>query len=225
MRSAVAALSFFILMSATGARAAVLDQSQDNVDSNLFIGTGDARIAQTFTAGLDGELTQVRLRIGYLPGTGGALDASDLLLEVMSVDTAGKPSGTVLATASHAHGDFPLAGGFNDSPYTAFNFGGVPLHRKTQYALALRVASPDQPCASAGASCTPPGYRANDAFASDFYPAGALFSGAGAVPGVQLRGDLSFQTFMSAVPEPQAWLAALLGIGAWSLRGLGRLRR
>src|SRR5690242_5216016 len=120
LRSLVPAAAVLLSCSAGVQAAVVLDQSQDAADRNLFIGALDQRIAQTFTAGVDGELGQVRLRIGYLPSTGGG-DASDLLLQLMST-TGGAPNGTVLGSASLAHTAFPIAGGLLNSDYTAFNF-------------------------------------------------------------------------------------------------------
>src|SRR5215813_553268 len=159
------------------ARAAVVDQSQENANSNLFIGAIDQRIFQTFTPAIEGELTDVRLRIGYLPSTGG--DASNLLLELMTTTASGAPSGSVLATVSLAHGAFPIAGGILESSFTDFVFGGVPLHAGTRYALALRVASPQAVCVSAMSACTEPAYRANYLFATDAYTRGQLFEGTG----------------------------------------------
>jgi len=218
-----------LLLTSVGAPAAiVLDQSQDAADHNLFIGALDQRIAQTFTPGIDGDLEQVRLRIGYLPSTGGS-DASSLLLQVMST-TGGAPSGNVLASASLPHTAFPIAGGLLNSDYTAFDFGGVPLHRGTVYALALRVAVPGDTCARETGSCSQPAYRANYLLNSDAYARGRLFSASAAVPNFALSGDLSFKTFMNvaatAVPEPGIGLALLAGLGfvaAARLRRFGRL--
>jgi hypothetical protein len=204
----------------TAAPGAVLDQSQNSTSSNRFIGATDQRIAQTFTPSIEGELTEVRLRIGYLPSTGG--NASDLLLAVMTTTNKGVPSGTVLGASSLAHTAFPSAGGLFASPYTEFDFSGIPLHAGQRYALALRVTTPASVCSSGKPACAEPAYRANYLFAQDAYPRGQLFSGIGAVPTFALTGDLSFQTYMTAttattaaaeaMPEPAAWLALIAGL-------------
>jgi hypothetical protein len=213
-------LLFTLLSWITLAPAAVLDQSQDTTNSNILIGPDDQRIAQTFTPGIDGKLEKVRLRIGYLPAVSG--DAGDLLLEVMNTDND-LPNGTVLGSASLAHGAFPLAGGLFNSPYTDFDFPGVPLHAGTRYALALRVLGGDT-CGAGSASCTTPAYRADDVFGVDPYPIGQLFLGANVLPTFALSGDLSFQTYMTAaaVPEPAGWLALIAGFAA--LAAARRLR-
>jgi len=215
--------ALLVLLSwSAAAPGAVLDQSQNSTSSNRFIGATDQRIAQTFTPSIEGELTEVRLRIGYLPSTGG--NASDLLLAVMTTKN-GVPSGTVLGNASLAHTAFPSAGGLFASPYTEFDFSGIPLHAGQRYALALRVTTPASVCRLGKPACTQPAYRANYLFAQDAYPRGQLFSGIGAVPTFALTGDLSFQTYMTAttaamtattaaelIPEPAAWLALIAGL-------------
>ena len=209
-----------LLSWSAAAPGAVLDQSQNSTNSNRFIGATDQRIAQTFTPSIEGELTEVRLRIGYLPSTGG--NASDLLLAVMTTTNNGVPSGTVLGTASLAHTAFPSAGGLFASPYTEFDFSGVPLHAGQRYALALRETIPATVCSPGKPACAEPAYRANYLFAQNAYPRGQLFSGIGAVPTFALTGDLSFQTYMTAttattaaaeaMPEPATWLALIAGL-------------
>jgi hypothetical protein len=200
---------------------AVIDQVQDLTSSNLLVGATDQRIAQTFTAGIEGELSQVRLRIGYLPSTGG--DASDLVLEVMNPDINGLPAGSVLGSVSLSHTAFPIAGGlFNPTRYTDFDFAGIPLHAGSRYVLSLRVATPAAVCGAGSASCTEPAYRADYFFSgTDPYPGGQLFTGTGAVPRLALFGDLSFQTFMNtplvAVPETRTWAALLFGFAGLAM--------
>ncbi len=220
-----------LLSWSAAAPGAVLDQSQNSTSSNRFIGATDQRIAQTFTPSIEGELSQVRLRIGYLPSTGG--NASDLLLAVMTTTNNGVPSGTVLGTSSLAHTAFPSAGGLFASPYTEFDFSGVPLHAGQRYALALRETTPATVCSPGKPACAEPAYRANYLFAQNAYPRGQLFSGIGAVPTFALTGDLSFQTYMTAttaamtattgaevMPEPAAWLALITGLAVLALTRL-----
>ena len=206
-------LLFTLLSWIAIAPAAVLDQAQDTTNSNILVGPGDQRIAQTFTPTIAGKLEKVRLRIGYLPAVTG--DAGDLLLEVMNTDN-GVPTGTVLGTGSLAHTAFPLAGGLFNSPYTDFDFTtGVSLLAGTRYALALRVAG-GSTCAGGPASCSTPAYRADDVFGVNPYPNGQLFMGSNALPTFALNGDLSFQTYMAAaavaVPEPAGWLTLIVGL-------------
>ena len=215
----VCAIPVFLSWS-VAASGAVLDQSQDATGSNIFIGATDQRIAQTFTPSIEGDLSEVKLQIGYLPSIGGT--ASDLLLEVMTTasngaPSNGAPSSTVLGTASLAHTAFPTAGGLLDPTPTAFDFSGIPLHAGQRYALALRVTTPGSVCGPATPACTEPSYRASYHLATDAYPRGQLFSGVGPVPNFALIGDLSFQTFMipaaaQAAPEPTTWLALLAGL-------------
>jgi len=210
-------LLFILLSWTTIAPAAVLDQSQDTANSNVLVGPGDQRIAQTFTPAIAGKLEKVRLRIGYLPAAIG--DAGDLLLEVMNTDN-GVPTGTVLGTVSLAHTAFPLAGGLSNSAYTDFDFTtGVSLLAGTRYALALRVAG-GSTCAGGPASCSTPAYRADDVFGVNPYPNGQLFTGSNALPTFAPNGDLSFQTYMAAaavtVPEPASWLALIAGLASLS---------
>ena len=194
------------------APAAVLDQAQDATSSNINVGPSDQRIAQTFTAGVDGELEKVRLRVANLPSL--TSEAPNLILEIMNTDQ-GVPNGAVLGTASLPHTAFPDAGGLVISPtrYTDFDFAGVPLHAGTRYALGLRAAA--DTCGLV--SCAAPAYRVDDMFGGDPYPAGQLFLGTGAVPTFLLVGDLSFQTFMGQVahvPEPNTWLVLIAGLAA-----------
>ena len=81
-----------LALSAGGALAAAdtLDQHQDAYDAPSGFDAGDYRTAQTFTAGISGQLDRVSL---YATGVNG----STIPVEIETVDGSGNPTGTLLS--------------------------------------------------------------------------------------------------------------------------------
>jgi hypothetical protein len=129
------------LVAPASAAAGTLDQSQTNFNAALGFGA-QRQAAQTFTAGMSGNLDQVDLylrRVTALPMEPPCNSGSGITVEVRTV-SAGVPSNTVLASVNLPASSVPEAFGFVSVPLpvTAVTVG-------TQYAI---VAS--APTASCG---------------------------------------------------------------------------
>jgi hypothetical protein len=127
------------------ARAQTLDQSQltANVASELDADPPGS-FAQTFTAGLTGNLVRVDLRIGSpSPGI-----TDPLTVEIRTVDAMGVPTTTVLATETVT----PLDVGNGPGVLTTVVFDPpVAVTANTQYAIVLySAANPDPTVPQAG---------------------------------------------------------------------------
>jgi hypothetical protein len=139
------------LVAPASAAAGTLDQSQTNFNASFSIG-GNGQLAltfsaaQTFTAGLSGNLDQVdlHLRRTTSPPSGSCDSGSGITLEVRSV-SGGNPSDTVLASVVIPPSSVPA---------NTFNFVSVSLPSPpaviagTQYALA--ASAPDASCTDIG---------------------------------------------------------------------------
>ena len=200
---------FLILVIAGTSQAAILDQSQEQMSSTSFVISPDWSIAQTFTAGLSGQLEQVDL---YLKNY---FDPDLYPSTVSIVNTIdGVPSGSVLGTI---YAD-TLIEGWNSIDFLCEDvllFGGI------QYGIVLNN---DDPELHAGPSTQ---WGAID---SDVYAGGAPWSytdgewtqevtapGGGPVETFYDK-EAAFRTWM--VPEPATLL--LVGIGAVILRKMSK---
>lgn len=133
------------LVSPTVAAAGTLDQSQTNFDSALSIGddggAGGPRVAaQTFTAGLSGNLDQVdlHLRRASPPMGESCSGGSGVTVEVRTV-SGGVPSSTILANASVPASSIPT-GTFN---FVSFALPFPPaVTAGTQHGLSCRRPTP-----------------------------------------------------------------------------------
>jgi hypothetical protein len=129
--------------------ASVVDQQQTN-SSNSFVVSQQQIVAQTFTAGIDGDLDKVSVAVEKLVESG-APPPGEVIAKIESIDDAGKPSGTVLGSGTAPAGSFPdgVFGVLNPSPAWV----DIPLTQPakvsadTKYALVLYApqATSDQP--------------------------------------------------------------------------------
>jgi hypothetical protein len=89
--------------------------------------TATSRLAQSFTAGMSGPLHQIQIGVNKTSGTMG-----DYVVELLDLDVDGKPTNTVLATATIPNPGVPVGA----SMITA-SFAGPPLVAGVEYAVAL----------------------------------------------------------------------------------------
>jgi hypothetical protein len=126
-----------VVLGAVPARAQTLDQSQ-LTQNTAACAQGSAfpfSFAQTFTAGLTGDLVRVDLEIFH--GAGGP--TQPLTVEIRTVDTITfKPTGTVLASETLLPGDVPTAPGSGLT--TVLIDPPVAVTAGTQYAIVLYTA-------------------------------------------------------------------------------------
>ena len=96
-------------------------------EDTLVIGGASSRIAQSFTAAQSGSLHQIQIEVTKKPGTTG-----DYVVQLLDFGADGKPTNTVLATATIPDASVPDG----DSTLTA-TFSGPPLVTGTEYAAAI----------------------------------------------------------------------------------------
>lgn len=146
----------------------VLDQSQQVVTSFNSL---RSPMAQTFTAGTNGQIDRVSLMVAT---TSGAVAAT---VQIQSV-SAGKPNGTVLGTSSFA-GTVNCCHLWHDF---AFN-PAVSVTKGTQYAIVMT---------------SNPAITWYDSFSFDTYPAGQmwLFSGGQWIYQTSFGRDFCFETWV-----------------------------
>ncbi|GAB4522532.1 MAG: hypothetical protein Kow00133_10130 [Amphiplicatus sp.] len=170
----------------------VVDQSQPAVDPAAgFLGVGgdaEQQLAQTFTVGLTGNLVGLRLPIAACGG-------GDLVIDIVELDSAGRPGASVRASASFSPADVP-----STPPGTFIDFlFDPPLAVATGQRLAftLRMSPETANCSLA------------DAPAGDSYAGGdAYFDARPNPPGWALRRetdasfDLPFETLMDDLSPP-----------------------
>lgn len=166
----------------SGARAATLDQHQDDTGSSfLDIGgpdsiTGTYSQAQTFTAGLSGLLEQVQL---YAYNH----DGSDLTVEIRNVDSSGAPGTEVLATGTiSAPVSYP-------GSWNTVVFASPPkVVAGTQYAIVAYTSGSDEWDWALGGSADP-------------YPAGGIYYALSSPPSTAwspqpAQYDTAFRTYV-----------------------------
>jgi hypothetical protein len=134
----------------TRADAACLEQSNTHVEA----ADGNERFAQTFTPLTSGFLVAARMTIVKDAGTTG-----DYLLHVATVDGAGRPTNTVLATTSIPNAAVP-----NGSSAPTFDFA-TPLAVATGATYALILTRPGSSQltsrATAGSTCAGAAFYSN----------------------------------------------------------------
>lgn len=179
------------LASPAGATAGTLDQSQTAFNASLQFG-GQRQAAQTFTAGLSGDLDQVDVHLQLdAPPMQTCLPGSGVTVEIRTL-TGPVPSNTTLATANIPGSSVPTAVGFVSVAFAA----PAAVTAGTQYALLL--SAPDASCTggfypySWGGSAT-----------GNPYPAGAWYAKLDATSAwmVQNTYDAAFKTYV-ADPSP-----------------------
>lgn len=197
--AATAAVLLAAQLGTAGSAAALapgttLDQSNAATPTDLWAITPNQALAQTFTAGLSGSLTDVDAEAFRYDG------AADLTVEIRDV-VDGLPGPTVLASASVAGADVP---GFGENWLTISFDQPAQITAGTQYALVLSTSG-----------TTVYGWYADG---TDPYPGGGTAYSGAAIPWTLAEGyDAEFTTYVNPVG-----IAALVGqLGAAGLpRGL-----
>jgi hypothetical protein len=169
------------------AGAGTLDQHQDTHDSGGF-GAADYPTAQTFTAGLSGQLNRVSLY-----GTEANLGDRTLTVRIESVDGSGHPTGTLLSPGATTTA-IPLSGWF-DADFST----GPSVVADSKYAIVFGAGD----YFMAAGTCTE-AYAGGEALAiedTDWAPIAVLE--------LSCIADFAFRTYVgSAVIAPPSTSAA-----------------
>lgn len=143
--------------------------------------------AQSFVPSLTGGLTQVELSIEGVAGVG------DVVLEIQTLNAAGRPSGSVLASATIPSANVPI--GSNQT--ISFDFSGAPPTLVAGFSYAMVLSSPNSTSQSAF------GWDSSDD--NDPYASGVSFrsgdSGGNWIPFADF--DHVFTTFMRPQADPR----------------------
>jgi len=191
--------------------AATLDQSQTVIDgSSVGFKGGSFRRAQTFIAGLSGEMDRVEVLIGQFSSLPPAGDP------VMSLYAA--PAGiplTLLGSVSTDNGVVPVDNDIYLGNYVAFDF--QPLHLDVQAGDIFAIVMDTE--------------LVDDLYfwmnkQNDPYPSGTALSQFGNgpwTPDSLVYPDLgeldhAFKTYVNEVPEPATIILATVTSLAWALR-------
>jgi hypothetical protein len=120
------------IIAAPAQATSAVDQSQTQLDGNVWGVENIQEMAQQFTAGATGQLTQVDL-----PITVSASPPESLAVQIESVDSSGLPSGTVLASAAVPASSLPAHSAVPPT-WTAVPFAApATVNAGTQYALVV----------------------------------------------------------------------------------------
>jgi hypothetical protein len=175
-----------------GAVAGTLDQSQTTFGTQFQFG-GPRQGAQTFTAGLSGNLDQVdvHVRRNAAPAGQTCNHGSGITVEIRTV-TGGVPSNTTLATASVPVASVPTTLGWVSLTFAAH----AAVTAGTQYALVLSAL--DASCTGGFSPYTWGGANGNP------YAGGAWYLKEGASSSWLILGDADgmFKTYVAPPPPP-----------------------
>jgi hypothetical protein len=170
--------------------------------------------AQTFTAGITGDLTRIQIDLGSQPihGELGEISPFPVNVAILSV-LNGVPTANVLGSVLLPPGNYPLG--------TSIAFTQqIQVLAGDQYAIAVNYVG--APAIGPGS-----GQGAWSGTAVGGYPGGApFFSLDGKSWSDGHEGDLTFQTYVqpSSVPEPSSALLILVGaMGILVAKASGRL--
>ena len=181
--SAVAASGALCLGAAAAASAATLDQQQLVGNMDTYIDSGQS-LAQTFTAGIDGDLDRVDLLLRVV-------NTPTLPLTVEIRDgTADTPGGAVLASQSVAPSGITASFALVSITFPV----PAPVAAGTQYAIVTYSAT------------APPTHYSWARSPSDVYAGGrGLYVSASPPPGIWVDdggSDHVFQTYVAPPPTP-----------------------
>jgi hypothetical protein len=189
-----------LLVVSSAAATGTLDQSQTSTSGLSVTAAGSQWVAQTFAAGLTGDLDQVDLFLRRIGNPG------DATVQIQTL-SGGAPSGTVLGSAT-----VPEAAVTDDFTWVSFQFSSsVSVTAGTEYAVVLSA-----PTAAGFPSAL---YTWNFVFGNP-YPAGRLVisSNSGSVWGdfasVFDDADTAFKTYVTVLPLPTSHFQCMHG--GWS---------
>ncbi len=182
-------------MSASAVDAAeIVDQSQPVIDATRgFLGIGgdsEQKLAQTFRAGVTGDLVALRLPI---TGCG----RGDLVLEIRVAGPAGSPDGTLLNTTRIDPALAPVSG----TALHEFRLSApARIRSSASYAFTLRMDPPTAVCSFAHSPLAP------DLYAHGEYFYESLPNPPGWLTSVSTGGqsDLAFETVVDTGTPPPA---------------------
>jgi hypothetical protein len=177
-----------VLLVAPGAASAMgtLDQEQTNTSAGFGLdgpGSGSPNsLAQTFTAGLTGQLDHVEVFLARRSGT------LPVKVEIRTVEGSGAPSATVLASETIPAASIPPGGAFESVAFTP----PPMVVAGTQYAIVVYSSEPLSNFLWFGAT-------------ADVYPGGAAWSST-IPPTTWTQGasglnpvDLAFKTYVTQI--------------------------
>lgn len=196
---------FSLLLIVGASQATILDQYQEPLGSGGLVVSPDWSVAQTFTAGLTGQLEQVDIYLANAFGT----DLHPTTVSIVNTIN-GVPSGSVLGTIYAEN----LVEGFNSINFLSKS---ISLAANTQYGIVLYNEDTERYVGTSTQWCS---------ISTDVYAEGALwiYYEEQWVQEVKPPGDLPVETFYDKdaafrtwmVPEPATLL--LLSLGAIILR-------
>ena len=195
-RLVLAAVVALALVPAAAGAVGTLDQQQGDGTSAAFSITSTASEAQTFTAGVTGQLDRVELLLSQ-----NTTASTSTTVQIRNVNADGTPGTTILATSSVA-ADAPPQ--YPAQSFVAADFATpAPVVAGTEYAI---VASSSNTAASLG-------YHRWGFEQGDPYPTGASFIMFGPPSGtweVASVGDFGFRTYVSPPSAPCNGLSATI---------------
>lgn len=208
-----------LLLAVPSVRAAVgevIDQSNPHIFSAGAIGFGSAtlynsnRLVQTFTAGINGQLTRVDLQLmqsGTLPTN--TINQDITLLVFMPLNGSSPVSGNPLATATISHFDIPGNSAVLNGAVVSVSLDTSPVPMIAGQTYSLELVT-DQVWDS-----RPRGWHFGWLLTGNSYSGGTEWLNSGNTDFVSQTTDLSFQTFVVPVPEPSSLV--MIGLGGAGL--------
>jgi hypothetical protein len=205
----LAVIALLIPLNDIATAAPILDQSYTTISTNHSFRNqpgGRRDLAQTFQPGLNGLLTGIEVYLVPIEPDGVPVN-----LELQTQDGAGKPSGTVLASASLAAASIAAPG------FHLFDISAAGQIVAPGQLLAIVISAGLDPTNGSQ------NYNAQGGIgAAATYPFGEFFERNNLGPWVTLSAtsDIAFRTYVdtAAVPEPVTFALLLLGGAAMARR-------